>query len=133
MSPRTRLNSVPSLASSRAGYASPFRSQATPGRRMQGMSLDGRSWAESLALPPCAQLGRKGVRAYADVRAGAVATRESDAQKTSLQTQIEEIIALNPVVVFSKTTCPFCAQAKMTWYRSRSVFIRPTKKHWKTG
>jgi peptide-methionine (R)-S-oxide reductase len=56
--------------------------------------------------------GRKGVRANADVRAGAVVTRESDAQKTSLQTQIEEIIALNPVVVFSKTTCPFCAQAK---------------------
>lgn len=32
--------------------------------------------------------------------------------KTSLQTQVEEIIALNPVVMISKSTCPFCAQAK---------------------
>jgi len=29
-----------------------------------------------------------------------------------MQTKIEEIIALHPVVIISKTTCPFCAQAK---------------------
>jgi len=34
------------------------------------------------------------------------------AEKSPLQTRIEEIIALTPVVVISKTTCPFCAQAK---------------------
>eukprot|EP00931_Biecheleriopsis_adriatica_P124132 TRINITY_DN9922_c0_g1_i1.p1 TRINITY_DN9922_c0_g1~~TRINITY_DN9922_c0_g1_i1.p1 ORF type:complete len:334 (-),score=73.79 TRINITY_DN9922_c0_g1_i1:130-1131(-) len=33
-------------------------------------------------------------------------------EKTPLQTRVEEIIALQPVVMISKTTCPFCAQAK---------------------
>lgn len=33
-------------------------------------------------------------------------------EKSPLQTRIEEIIALSPVVVISKTTCPYCAQAK---------------------
>mmetsp|Transcript_144878 Transcript_144878/g.255371 ORF Transcript_144878/g.255371 Transcript_144878/m.255371 type:complete len:351 (-) Transcript_144878:123-1175(-) len=38
--------------------------------------------------------------------------RASLAEKTTMQTQVEEIIAMNPMVMFSKTTCPFCAKAK---------------------
>jgi len=33
-------------------------------------------------------------------------------QKTAIQSKIEEVIALNPVVVISKSTCPFCVKAK---------------------
>lgn len=33
-------------------------------------------------------------------------------EKTPIQTQIEEIIALQPAVIFSKSTCPFVAKAK---------------------
>lgn len=48
-------------------------------------------------------------------RRGAATGRRAVAamvEKTPLQTRIEEIIALSPVVVISKTTCPYCAQAK---------------------
>jgi len=34
------------------------------------------------------------------------------AEKTPVQTQIEQVIALQPVVIFSKTTCGFCTKAK---------------------
>lgn len=34
-------------------------------------------------------------------------------EKIAITTQIEEIIALHPVVIFSKTTCAFCTQAKL--------------------
>lgn len=33
-------------------------------------------------------------------------------QKTPIQTQIEELIALQPVILFSKSTCPFCTKAR---------------------
>mmetsp|Transcript_31206 Transcript_31206/g.85585 ORF Transcript_31206/g.85585 Transcript_31206/m.85585 type:complete len:349 (+) Transcript_31206:83-1129(+) len=46
--------------------------------------------------------------------AGRAATVKAAAvsEKTALQGRVEEIIALTPVVVISKTTCPFCAEAK---------------------
>jgi peptide-methionine (R)-S-oxide reductase len=34
------------------------------------------------------------------------------AEKTPNQTMVEELVALHPVVIFSKTTCPFAAKAK---------------------
>lgn len=40
------------------------------------------------------------------------------AEKTALETQIEEAIALHPVVMISKTTCPFCAQAKQAFQQA---------------
>jgi peptide-methionine (R)-S-oxide reductase len=42
------------------------------------------------------------------------------AQKSSVQTQIEEIIALQPMVIFSKSTCPFCMQAKEAFKKTKS-------------
>jgi peptide-methionine (R)-S-oxide reductase len=41
-----------------------------------------------------------------------LSTRESLKEKTPAQTQIEEIIALQPIVMFEKGACPFCAKAK---------------------
>lgn len=38
-------------------------------------------------------------------------------EKSPIQTQVEEIIALQPVVIFSKTTCSFSAQAKAAFQK----------------
>jgi peptide-methionine (R)-S-oxide reductase len=115
-SSRTSLKALPSLRSSLGGDLSSrfgYRLQAMPG----GRHLDGRAWAEALALTPCARMlksqekGRGPHTPKAQSRP-VTADRESLAQKSPVQTQIEEIIGLQPVVVFSKTTCPFCAKAK---------------------
>eukprot|EP00927_Polykrikos_kofoidii_P050557 TRINITY_DN44451_c0_g1_i1.p1 TRINITY_DN44451_c0_g1~~TRINITY_DN44451_c0_g1_i1.p1 ORF type:complete len:394 (+),score=36.35 TRINITY_DN44451_c0_g1_i1:101-1183(+) len=44
------------------------------------------------------------------------AAASGKAETNKLQSKIEEIVALKPVVVFSKTTCPFCAQAKQALF-----------------
>lgn len=41
--------------------------------------------------------------------------RDTLSDKTPTQTQIEEVIALQPMVMFSKSTCPFCMKAKQAF------------------
>jgi peptide-methionine (R)-S-oxide reductase len=53
------------------------------------------------------------------------ADRDTYADKSSIVTQIEEIIALQPAVIFSKTTCPFCAKAKDA-FKKAGVYTVPT-------
>lgn len=53
--------------------------------------------------------GRSAPRAR---RIAAHVTAAEVVEKTPLQTQVEEMIALRTVVMISKTTCPFCAKAK---------------------
>eukprot|EP00927_Polykrikos_kofoidii_P030028 TRINITY_DN25900_c0_g1_i1.p1 TRINITY_DN25900_c0_g1~~TRINITY_DN25900_c0_g1_i1.p1 ORF type:complete len:291 (+),score=30.02 TRINITY_DN25900_c0_g1_i1:88-960(+) len=42
-------------------------------------------------------------------------------QKSKVQSQVEHVIALTPVVVISKTTCPFCKKAKQALFDSGSA------------
>jgi len=44
--------------------------------------------------------------------AAAATANASMADKSKLQTQIENLIALNPVVIISKNGCPFCSKAQ---------------------
>merc|ERR1719171_1203425 len=96
--------------------------------------MDGPGWSSAFGLPQCSQLQSQSQsqsqlqsrlltavdkrplhmppRAASNANAAAVASRDSLEKKSSLQTQIEEIIALNPIVIISKTTCPFSDQAK---------------------
>jgi len=49
----------------------------------------------------------------------AVATQcASSMEKTAVQSKIEEVIALQPVVLFSKSTCPLCQKAKDAFRQS---------------
>lgn len=109
-------------ASSLTSRLPQIRSEALPSHHMQRMSLDGRAWAKSLGLRPCAELYKSHAKRLEPAK---VATRDSLAEKTSSQTQIEEIIALQPLVIFSKSTCPFCAKAKES-FKNIGVATVPT-------
>jgi peptide-methionine (R)-S-oxide reductase len=58
------------------------------------------------------QTNQQGGRGRAVPMMAAPGIRDSMADKTSYQTQAEELIGLHPVLMFSKSSCPFCKMAK---------------------
>eukprot|EP00913_Durusdinium_trenchii_P004935 g4582.t1 len=100
---------------------SPARhSLAAPGlalRPAQGVTTDGRSlrhtatFAASCVAATAACSSRRDRRERA-VRHVAMAAEQTIEANPYLKSKVEEMVALQPVIVFSKSWCPFCAKAK---------------------
>lgn len=94
---------VPAGVAGAPGAAAPPPRRGAAGLAGAG-ALGGAAAAFVAASSPAA--GKRSRRCITSVAAAATG------EKSSIQTQVEEIIALRDIVVISKTTCPFCASAK---------------------
>ncbi|CAE6919694.1 MSRB3 [Symbiodinium natans] len=88
-----------------------LRINRTSASKPQGLSFSGAA-AASVVSAVTAFSAARGTTLRSNLRARHVAMAQTIEANAYLKAKIEEMVALQPVMVFSKSWCPFCKKAK---------------------